>query len=486
MDKDQPMNSAMRAAQIFAPVLSRPRRLLQNHDSLVQHLQIGMSVLASVLVMLGLAWWRDAGIVQQHYRVLAIIAGLLMVVIYEWRGVFRRFKGRIDGALRLGRSWTLVVSLVIVAIFVTKIGDDFSRLVIVGWALLSFALQIAGYQLSYKVSQRVRHRHGQPIRAVVLGSRWLAEHLVESITQNVWMPDRIIGIVDDDPAGLQKWKFTPSPCLGSFNELHQVIERNRINRIYIALPISCSSIIEWACKELSEVPVDVVWVPDIFALRLLNHSVREINGLPLISLSESPLMSQSQALAKNLMDKTLASLMLLVLSPLMLLVAYLVRRSSPGPIFFRQKRHGWDGRIIEVWKFRSMVMHEDNQVRQATRDDKRITPIGRFIRRTSIDELPQLFNVLQGTMSLVGPRPHAIEHNDLYTKKIRSYMMRHRIKPGLTGWAQINGLRGETETLEKMLRRVELDMEYINKWSIWLDVKIFVKTPGALLSKQAY
>jgi len=229
-----------------------------------------------------------------------------------------------------------------------------------------------------------------------------------------------------------------------------------------------------------------VWVPDIFNMQLLNHSVRELNGLPLITLSESPMTLESELFCKTAIDKVIAALMLVVLSPLMLTIAALVRYTSPGPIFFKQKRHGWDGRIIEVWKFRSMYLHGDTEVVQASRNDSRITPIGRFIRRSSIDELPQLFNVLAGSMSLVGPRPHALAHNGFYAQYIRSYMMRHRIRPGMTGLAQVNGLRGETEKLDKMLRRVEFDIAYINNWSVFLDIKILLKTPLSLFCKQAY
>jgi putative colanic acid biosysnthesis UDP-glucose lipid carrier transferase len=171
---------------------------------------------------------------------------------------------------------------------------------------------------------------------------------------------------------------------------------------------------------------------------------------------------------------------------LLLATALAVKLSSPGPVLFKQKRHGWNGKVIKVWKFRSMRVHADAQVKQASRQDPRITRVGAFIRRTSIDELPQLFNVLQGHMSLVGPRPHAVAHNDYYTGKIDAYMARHRIKPGITGLAQISGARGETETLDKMEKRVELDLAYINNWSIWLDIKILIKTPFTLLSKDIY
>jgi putative colanic acid biosynthesis UDP-glucose lipid carrier transferase len=179
-------------------------------------------------------------------------------------------------------------------------------------------------------------------------------------------------------------------------------------------------------------------------------------------------------------------LAIIVFSPLLLAIAIAVKLSSPGPIIFKQQRHGWNGKIINVWKFRSMRVHDDQHVQQASRQDSRITAVGRFIRRTSIDELPQLFNVLQGHMALVGPRPHAVAHNDYYTGKISAYMARHRIKPGITGLAQISGCRGETETIDKMQKRVEIDLAYINNWSLWLDIKILIKTPFTLLSKDIY
>lgn len=468
-----------------APVLFRPKRLLQNHDNLLKHLQIVCSVIASVVVLLGLAWIRD-GFIKQQYVTLAIISGLLIILIYHWLGVYRQYKGLINTSLRLCRSWCLIVTLTIVTMFVTKTGVEFSRTVIMGWAVLGYAFQLAGFLVSYKFSQSLRHNRSKPIRAVVVGSHWVSEHLVESITENPWMPDRIVGIVDSDSGNLQSWGNQSLPYLGSISDLTNIIDQQSITRVYIALPTFASAILDSICKDLTDVTVDVVWVPDIFAMSPLNHSVKELNGLTLITLSESPMVSQSAALSKGIMDKIIGSLALVLLSPLMLVVALLVRTSSSGPIFFKQQRHGWDEKVFDMWKFRSMYMHDDAQVRQATRYDSRITPIGRFIRRTSIDELPQLFNVLQGNMSLVGPRPHAIEHNNLYAKEIQSYMRRHRIKPGMTGLAQINGLRGETDTLDKMLRRVEFDLEYINKWSIWLDWEILMRTPFSLLCAKAY
>ena len=246
--------------------------------------------------------------------------------------------------------------------------------------------------------------------------------------------------------------------------------------------------IETLYKKLLDKNVDIIWAPDIFALKLLNHGVREVAGVPLLTLSESPMANEGRALAKAIMDYSIASLMLISLSPILIATAIAIKLTSPGPVFYKQKRHGWDSRVIEVWKFRSMIMHQEDgdKVSQATREDARITQVGRFIRRTSIDELPQLFNVLNGSMSLVGPRPHALQHNAYYSEHIKSYMIRHRLKPGITGFAQVNGCRGETDCVEKMEKRVSYDIDYINRWSIWLDLAILIKTPFTLFGKDIY
>lgn len=280
--------------------------------------------------------------------------------------------------------------------------------------------------------------------------------------------------------------------LGAIDQLRELIERHHIRRLYIALPLQEAERIQQIYIDLLDAHVDVVWIPDLHSMMLLNHSTTQ----PLShqhrrhaghSPQRKPLTAYpTAALLKAAMDRSVTLVTLIAISPLLLIIAALVKLSSPGPVLFKQRRHGWNGRLIEVWKFRSMRIHHDPKVRQATRDNPRITPIGRFLRRTSLDELPQFFNVLQGHMSLVGPRPHALAHNDYYTGKIDTYMARHRIKPGITGLAQVSGCRGETETLEKMQKRVELDLAYINNWSLWLDIKILLKTPLTLLAKDIY
>jgi Undecaprenyl-phosphate glucose phosphotransferase len=214
----------------------------------------------------------------------------------------------------------------------------------------------------------------------------------------------------------------------------------------------------------------------------------EVAGMPVLNLTASPMVGFARFL-KGLEDRALALLILLLVSPLMVAIAIGIKLSSPGPVLFKQKRHGWDGKPITVWKFRTMQVHqeENGKVTQATRNDSRVTKLGALLRRTSVDELPQFFNVLQGKMSIVGPRPHAIEHNEFYKDSINQYMLRHKVKPGITGWAQINGYRGEIDNLEKMEKRIEYDLFYIENWSIWFDLKIIAATLiKGFINKNAY
>jgi putative colanic acid biosynthesis UDP-glucose lipid carrier transferase len=227
--------------------------------------------------------------------------------------------------------------------------------------------------------------------------------------------------------------------------------------------------------------VSIYFVPDVFAFDLVQPRCVDIGGMPVLSICDTPYQG-IDGFRKRLSDILLASLALVALTPLMLAAAAAVRLTSKGPVLFRQRRYGLNGEEILVYKFRTMSVCEDGgQILQAVKHDHRCTRVGAFLRRTSIDELPQLYNVLQGTMSVVGPRPHAVAHNEQYRKLVSGYMMRHKVRPGITGWAQVNGLRGETDTVEKMRQRVNLDLEYVKNWSLGLDAKIILKTASSLL-----
>ncbi len=240
-------------------------------------------------------------------------------------------------------------------------------------------------------------------------------------------------------------------------------------------------------KSLTDTTCSVILIPDIFTFNILQSRTEEVNGVPVVPLFDTPLNGINMVF-KRLEDIILSLFILLLISPLLIIISLAVKITSPGPVIFRQTRYGMDGKPIKVWKFRSMVvMENDTEVKQATKDDVRVTNVGKFLRRTSLDELPQFFNVLFGEMSIVGPRPHAVSHNEQYRSLIEGYMLRHKVKPGITGWAQINGWRGETDTLDKMEKRIEFDLEYIRSWSVWLDLKIIVMTIfKGFVNKSAY
>jgi Undecaprenyl-phosphate glucose phosphotransferase len=247
----------------------------------------------------------------------------------------------------------------------------------------------------------------------------------------------------------------------------------------VALPWGAEErLLNWL-KKLKTLPADIRLCPDVIGFHMPHRGVSHIAGVPMLNVFEKPIAGWD-SVVKAVEDRVLASLILLGIAPLMLTVAIAIKLTSPGPVFFKQKRYGFNNEIIEVFKFRSMHVErcsgEAGPVAQATRDDDRITPLGRFLRRTSLDELPQFINVVRGEMSIVGPRPHAVAHNEQYAKLIDEYLARHKVKPGITGWAQVNGLRGETDTLDKMERRVQFDLHYIENWSLAFDIRIILMT----------
>lgn len=461
----------------------RSKRLLRNHDTLAQWVQHLLNLLVVSGTLWALAVWRDGEVVQQ-YRSMLVFAVLIMTITYHVLGVFRRFD-RLEGAIQhLARAWGIVVIILAWTAFLTKTSEAYSRQVIVYWVLISFIGQALFITLVYNWYKIYRKRYQQRISAIIVGSGELANHLAHSIKNNIWLNDTIVGVVQHRFEAAP-WSSKEIPILGTDEQLHQIIDENKIKRVYFALPLELTVETKKFHDQLSNKNIDLVWAPDIYKFHLLNHSVREVAGIPLMNLNETPLMAGGPAFIKNVMDKLISLCMIICLSPLLLILAIAVKLSSPGPVIFRQERDGWDGEKFHVYKFRSMVVHEDKQVvEQAKRNDNRITRVGAFIRKTSLDELPQLFNTLGGSMSLVGPRPHAVSHNSFYSDKVKAYLARHRIKPGITGLAQISGQRGETETVEDMKRRVDYDLEYICNWSPWLDLKILILTPFRLITKK--
>lgn len=450
-------------------------------------MQATIDVVISTVLLFVLAMLR-VGTVDFLYRLQAVIVVLLMLGFYSYFGVYRFQTDALRMAIRLTKAWATVVFCLFLIGFITQTSSLPSRQVILLWMVGSYVLQLIVHLL-FRLLVEKFHHHPQRGRqhALIIGSSVLGHYLARRINDNPWLYTRVVGVVDDDRLALSRWNVTGVPTLGGFVELARLIDGLRVTSIYITLPLDQSKAIARIYTELEKKNVNIYWAPDIHGFRLINPSVKELGGVPLLTLSETPLLGTHKWL-KSLEDHAVATLSLLFLSPLMALVAILIKLDSSGPVIFKQHRHGWDGRIIEVWKFRTMYVNQKEaaDLKQATRNDPRVTRVGRVLRQTSLDELPQLFNVLQGTMSLVGPRPHAVEHNAYYSKKIDAYLSRHRIKPGMTGLAQVEGFRGETPTLEKMEGRIAYDLKYINEWSIWLDFWILFKTAFTIFSKNAY
>jgi Undecaprenyl-phosphate glucose phosphotransferase len=310
----------------------------------------------------------------------------------------------------------------------------------------------------------------------IIGGGAQAARIYEALSgpREPW--NRVVGVFDDRTERRDA-DAVPYARSGSIRNLIECVRMNMVDDIVVALPWSANARLIDLVTLLDDLPVDIHLGSDLAYFAFPSSSVGSLSGVAVLDVVQNPLTGW-RAMLKGMEDKLVSTLALVVLSPLLIAVALAVRFTSPGPILFRQPRYGFNNQIFHVFKFRSMYHNRppETGTPQATKNDPRVTPVGRFIRRTSLDELPQLFNVLEGTMSLVGPRPHAIDHNELYGGVIESYFARHRMKPGITGWAQVNGLRGETDTPEKMRARVKFDLQYIEKWSLWLDLKIIVKT----------
>jgi Undecaprenyl-phosphate glucose phosphotransferase len=306
-------------------------------------------------------------------------------------------------------------------------------------------------------------QQGYNFKSVVLvGVGPTSEHVKQAPAQSAW-------------SGLRVLATLPPEALVSF--MAQRKGRRQIDELWLCLPLGNKAGIFATLDAMRHSTANIRLVPDIFSIKLMNHGISEVVGIPMLDLSASPVTGDVRLL-KAAQDYLLGGLILLLISPLMLAIALAIKLTSKGPVLFQQQRHGWNGKKIWVYKFRSMVVHRETgfQVSQAQKNDARITPLGAFLRRTSLDELPQFINVLQGRMSIVGPRPHALVHNEHYKELVSGYMLRNKVKPGITGWAQINGFRGETNTLEKMQKRVEYDLQYIENLSLGLDLKIILAT----------
>lgn len=388
-----------------------------------------------------------------------------------WRaGKFKVMMMCVLGALFVSFAGLFCIS------FLFKFSESLSRVGVSLWFLLSI-LFLYIWRLVVYLYKRNRRKLGLHLRNVaIIGETETAAYLYEEIVKNDELGFKFLGFFDDRTPERLFDKLASHSVVGSIQEAVDAARDGKVDSLYIALPMKAEKRIADILLQLGDTTVDVHIIPDFLLSNLIHARIEHVGEVDTLSVFESPCIGAHEFI-KRTEDVVFSILILLLISPLLLVIAAAVKLTSKGPVIFKQDRYGLDGRKIKVWKFRSMSVTENNDVvTQATKNDVRITKLGRFLRRTSLDELPQFINVLEGTMSIVGPRPHAVAHNEEYRKKVQYYMFRHKAKPGITGWAQVNGWRGETDTLIKMAKRVEYDLHYIKNWSLLFDIKIILIT----------
>lgn len=418
------------------------------------------------LFLSALAWGQPVG---SGEMVLALITFSLMYpggvpFAYQQRKLLRQLAGQ----------WGLVVALLLMFGLVVDLLDLFDTNMLATWVVSTPIVQAAVHFLVPVFMPRITAMRGENT-AIIIGANDLGRTLARSLASDPYSQTRVTAFFDDRETN-RLGDVIEAPISGRIDRVADFVRSNRTDQIFIALPMASQPRILKLLDELRDTTASIYFVPDIFMYDLIQARVDTVVGLPVVAVCETPFHGTT-GMIKRLSDLLISLTAVIMLAPLMLLIALAIKISMPGPVLFRQRRYGLDGREIIVWKFRSMKVAEDgDEVRQATRDDDRITPLGRFLRRSSLDELPQFFNVLSGRMSVVGPRPHAVVHNETYRKLIKGYMIRHKVKPGITGLAQVNGARGETETVEKMERRIRYDLKYLRDWSLRLDLIIIWKT----------
>lgn len=424
-----------------------------------------VSVLATLFGLM--LWFRDDQ--YAHYAVLGV---LVFSLTFPGKSLIQE---SVLGSIReVVLSWLGIAALLIFFGLATGLYALFPEEVLLNWLWMAPTAQLFSHFLFRLVTPAVLAASGFPKRAVVVGCNELGRHLAGEIDAHPMQGIKLDGYFDDRL--IERLDIGHGRLIGRFSDVANYVKENEIDIIYLALPMATQPRILSLLESLNDTTASVYFVPDIFVTDLIQARMDAVGRVPVVAVCDTP-FSGLNGIVKRVSDIVLSLLILLLISPVLLVVAALVKMSSPGPIIFKQRRYGLDGKEIMVYKFRSMTVCEDGpNVPQARKGDARITRVGAVLRKTSLDELPQFLNVLQGRMSIVGPRPHAVAHNEMYRKLIKGYMVRHKVKPGITGWAQVNGYRGETETLDKMQARIDYDLEYLRNWSLHLDIYIIVRT----------
>jgi putative colanic acid biosynthesis UDP-glucose lipid carrier transferase len=446
-----------------------PRVAGLGRSHLFRVIEAGLDPLILVSTLWCLAFYWD-GRLTSAYLILGVI-----VFSLSFPGASELRVSVLRMIFNISFNWAWMVGLVLLIGFSTGYIAVFSTSVIGHWLWLAPFSQVLAHLAVRRVAPTLLRMQGALPRAVIVGMNPQGEALARGIEGSDYSGIKLLGFIDDrsDQRCVKQDKFN---LVGKIDELPDFVKKNRVQFIYLSLPMTSRPRILQVLDGLKDTTASIYFVPDMFITDLIQGRSDTVCGVTVISVCDTPFTGYN-GFIKRASDVVLSLVILTLIAPILLLIAILVKLDSTGPVFFRQRRYGLDGEEIVVYKFRSMVVSEDgDQIEQAHKNDARVTRLGAFLRRTSLDELPQFLNVLQGRMSVVGPRPHAVAHNEWYRKLIKGYMVRHKVRPGITGWAQVNGQRGETDTLDKMQARIDLDLDYLRNWSVQLDLYIILKT----------
>lgn len=454
-----------------------PTTLAFGRDNL---LHLTEAMLEPLVLILSL--WAIAGYFLDELPPAYLILSLIVFAV-TFPGPSRLRLTPLGASWHILLGWGLIAFLLVFFGWATRFLQYFDAQVIVIWLGLAPLASILAQLVFRFVAPRLLLFQNDPKRAVIAGMNDQGIELGRRLVTDRYNHTQLLGYFDDRSRdrlkGIEEFSL-----LGKLDSLTSFVKEHRVQVIYLCLPMTTQQRILELLNNLRDTTASIYFVPDIFVTDLIQARMDTVSGLPVVAVCDTP-FTGIDGLLKRSSDIVLSLLILILISPLLLVLAIAVKLTSPGPVIFKQRRYGLDGEEIVVYKFRSMTVCEDGgDIQQAKRGDQRITPLGAFMRRTSLDELPQFFNVLQGRMSIVGPRPHAIAHNELYRKVINGYMVRHKVKPGITGWAQVCGYRGETDTLDKMQARIDHDLEYLRNWSLRLDLFIIFRTVWVILKGQ--
>ncbi|MDQ7989591.1 MAG: undecaprenyl-phosphate glucose phosphotransferase [Candidatus Dactylopiibacterium sp.] len=408
---------------------------------------------------------------ERQYFALGLLTFLLL-----FPGILRISENPWRMAAKATLAWLLLCLTLTLIGHVTHYAEYFDRRVILTWQLSTLGVLLLAHEGARQWLHRLLWQ--DPSRVVIVGANDTGVELATHFDHNRFTGSRFLGFFDDRPRERMGQRIGERTVLGPIGDVATYAKRNAVSHIYIALPMASQPRILALLEQLRDTTASVYFVPDLFVTELIQGRVEHVAGMPAVAVCESP-FTGINGLVKRAEDLVLGSLIVLLISPLLIGVALAVRLSSPGPVIFSQRRYGLDGKEVVVYKFRSMTVTEDGDkaYTQVAKGDARVTRVGAFIRKTSLDELPQFINVLQGRMSIVGPRPHAVAVNEKYRPQIPGYMVRHKVRPGITGWAQVNGYRGGDD-LEHMTKRIYFDLQYLRNWSLALDLRIILRTVG--------